>query len=126
VAVTEPSVVEQRAWERGVGQWCSETPCCGREIHVYDAYHQHLGMVRQAWRSPESDPDPENRFVWFWTPKDCRTCGTAWEVSFEFAEYCRLGPRGLREIVSAEPIVALWRKVDPQPPPLPFWRLGHY
>ena len=118
------TVIEKPAWERGIGQWCSTTPCCGREVHTYDAYHHYLGTVRRAWLSPDADPDPENHYAWFWVSKDCRGCATVWEVSFEFAEFCYLGPPGRQGVVDAEPVAAFWRKLGPQPSPASHWMRG--
>jgi hypothetical protein len=99
---------ERPAWEDG-DYWCSTSPCCGREIRLHRAYAIYKARREDAMETPGVDPDPDDRFEWFWRDKQCRTCGRQWEVLFDYAESCYLGLRGRQEIIHAEPLTAWWR-----------------
>ena len=108
VMTTSTVVYERAAWEHG-DYWWSTTPCCSREIRLHYAYARYKARLERAMETPGIDPDPEDRYQWFWRAKQCRTCGARWDVLFDYAESCYLGPRSRQEIIEAEPLMAWWR-----------------
>lgn len=103
-------VLEQPAWERGEEQWCSLTPCCGREIHLHRAYAIYKARTRPPGRRRVATPTLTIATSGFGEGSRAHDGGSHWEVLFDYVESCYLGPRGRQEIIQAEPTAAWWRR----------------
>ena len=71
VMTTSTVVYGTAAWEHG-DYWWSTTPCCSREIRLHYAYARYKARLERAMETPGIDPDPEDRYQWFWRAKQCR------------------------------------------------------